>query len=315
MRKQAEALFDDLKEQEKFLAALIEGDSKGQAMIILEDRPEIGAFPKQRAFPWQPPFIVRILGDFRPSKHALYAKGAYYTLDFSSAFAASVMTAIEKPPQTVLDLCSSPGGKAIFSWRAFKPTFMLCNETVRKRCTTLIDNLKRCHIEGSAVGSADPSVWARKAEGQFDLVIVDAPCSGQSLLAKGDEAEGCFDPQMIDMCVGRQRRITANAVQAMRPGGHMLYMTCTYAKKENEKIIEWLLSEFPDLEAMEAPLLYEFRSKYTDVPCYRLFPQSGIGAGAFSALVRKKGEPEGPAVIPEDLPVFWRYGQEEGSEG
>lgn len=311
MRKQAEALFEDLKEQERFLAALIEGDSKGQAMIVLEDRPEIGAFPKQRALHWQPPFIVRILGDFRPSKHALYAKGAFYTLDFSSAFAATVMMAIEKPPETVLDLCSAPGGKAIFSWRAFRPRFVLCNETIRKRCVTLIDNLKRCHVEGSAVGSADPSVWARKAPGAFDLVIVDAPCSGQSLIAKGDEAEGCFDPKMIDMCVGRQRRICANAVQSMRKGGHMLYMTCTYAKKEDEKIVEWLLSEFPELEAVEAPLLYEFRSKYTDVPCYRLFPQSGIGAGAFSALLRKKGEPEGPVEIPDDLPIFWRYGQEE----
>lgn len=119
---------------------------------------------------------------------------------------------------------------------------------------------------------------------------------------------------MIDMCVGRQRRITGNAVKSMRPGGHMLYMTCTYAKKENEKVVEWLLQEFPELEPVEAPLLAEFRSAYTDVPCYRLFPQSGIGAGAFSALLRKKGEPEGPAVLPDDLPIFWRYGAPEAGE-
>jgi 16S rRNA C967 or C1407 C5-methylase (RsmB/RsmF family) len=310
MRKQAEELFPDVTEQEAFLEALVEGGSKEQAIVVLDDKPEIGAFPKQRPFPWQPDFVVRILGDFRPTKHALYAKGAYYSMDFSSAFAASVMLGAELP-RRVLDLCSSPGGKAIFSWRAFRPELLVCNETIRKRCKTLIDNLKRCHAATSCVSSADPSVWAKKASEAFDLVIVDAPCSGQSLLAKGEEAEGCFHPNMIDMCVGRQRRIVGNAVRCLAPGGYLLYMTCTFAKKENEKLVEWALRHGDvEVEPVAIPGLAGFQSRYSDAACYRIFPQSGIGAGAFAALLRRPGER--PEVLPDlaDLPIFWRYGEE-----
>jgi 16S rRNA C967 or C1407 C5-methylase (RsmB/RsmF family) len=308
MRKQAEALFPEIEEQERFLEALVDGGAREQAIIVLQDRPEIGAFPKQRPFPWQPPFVVRILGDFRPTKHALYAKGAYYSMDFSSAFAASVMLGAEAP-RRVLDLCSSPGGKAVFCWRVFHPEVVICNETIRKRCKTLIDNLVRCRVAGSAVSSADPSVWAKKAPGAFDLVIVDAPCSGQSLLAKGGEAEGCFDPDMIDMCVGRQRRIVGNAARCLAPGGYLLYMTCTFDKKENERIVEWLLKN-SDLAPAEALALASFQSAYTDIPCYRLFPHSGIGAGAFAALLRRPGPRSDTLPDLIEVPVFWRFGEE-----
>jgi 16S rRNA C967 or C1407 C5-methylase (RsmB/RsmF family) len=96
----------------------------------------------------------------------------------------------------------------VFAFRAFKPELLACNETIKKRTGTLISNLARCKVENSAVWSADPAVYAKRAPEAFDLVIVDAPCSGQSLMAKGDQAPGAFTPHIIDMCVGRQRRIT-----------------------------------------------------------------------------------------------------------
>lgn len=308
--KAAFELFDQEDEREEFLDAMEKGESRDQAMIVMQDRNEIKSFPRHRRLKWQPEFVERIDDSFRPSKHPLYEKGAYYTLDFSSIFSASAMLQIETPPERILDLCASPGGKAIFSWRAFHPKLLLCNETIRKRAGTLIDNLNRCHCENSVVWSADPSVYAKRYRGVFDLIICDAPCSGQSLLAKGDDALGCFAPNMIDMNVGRQRRITGNAYHCMRPGGHLLYATCTFTPKENEKVMEWLLKEYEDLEAVEVPHLNEFRSKFSTFPSYRLYPHQGLGAGAFVCLIRKKGElPVEPPVIHE-IPKLWEYGQE-----
>lgn len=308
MLKQAYALFDDEEERSAFIEALQRGDSREQAIIILEDRPEIRTFPRLAPTPWQPEFVERIAEDFRPGKHPSHEKGAYYCLDLSSVFCASAMLAIPGPIERALDLCAAPGGKAIFAWRAHRPEFLACNEAIRKRAGTLIANLERCKVTSSVVWSADPSVWARKFPECFDLLLVDAPCSGQSLIAKGDEAEGCWSEQMIDMCVGRQRRILGNGVKTLRPGGHLVYSTCTYAKQENEKVVAWLLEQFPDLEAVEVPHLAAFRSRFGEFPTYRLFPHQGIGAGGFVALIRRKpGEAEYDGDVSE-LKGWWKFG-------
>lgn len=309
MMKQASDLFPDEAERKEFVDAVLAGESKEQAIIVIQDKPEIGAFPKLPPFDWQPDYVIRVQDHFRAAKHALYAKGAFYSLDFSSIFSASAMLAIEGPVVDVLDMCASPGGKAIFSWRTFQPDVLLCNEVIRKRTGALIGNLARCGCDGSYVWSADPSVYAREYGEAFDLVIADAPCSGQSLIAKGEEAVGCWSPNMVDVNVGRQRRIVGNAVKCLKPGGYLLYSTCTYSIKENEKVVAWALKEHDDLEAVVVPHLESNRSTYSDVPCYRLFPHQGMGAGAFVALLRKKGErPEHRVINPERILSHWRYG-------
>jgi 16S rRNA C967 or C1407 C5-methylase (RsmB/RsmF family) len=308
MQRQAEVLFGDPTERAAFLEALTEGRSREKSIIVLQDRPEIRTFPRLGATPWQPEWVIRLGDGFRPAQHPLYERGAYYSLDFSSVFAASAMLAVAEPPRRVLDLCASPGGKAIFAWRAFRPELLYCNETIRKRARPLIENLARCGASAGKVWSADPSVYARRFAGGFDLVIVDAPCSGQSLLAKGDVAPGAFNPAMVDMNHSRQRRITGNAVHCLAPGGYLLYMTCTFSRRENELVIQWLLKEYPELEAVNVTHLYAHRSPYADFPCYRLFPHSGLGAGAFTALLRKSGD---RAELPEfeEIPTIWGYGE------
>ncbi|MBS1706965.1 MAG: RsmB/NOP family class I SAM-dependent RNA methyltransferase [Armatimonadetes bacterium] len=308
MLKQAENLFPEENERDSFIQSLLHGESKEQALIVLKDRPEISAFPQLPRLPWQPDFVVRVSDDFRPGKHSQHDKGAFYVLDFSSVFCASAMLAIETPPKRVLDMCAAPGGKSVFCHRAFKPELLACNETIRKRMPSLISNLHRCHVEGSLVWSADPSVWTRKFPQAFDLILVDAPCSGQSMLAKGDPAPGAFSPTMIDMCVGRQRRIMGNAAQLLRPGGHILYTTCTFAIKENEKVVDWLLKQYPELDVVEVPHLVPFQSKFAEFACYRLFPHQGIGAGGFACLIRHTGEPPAHREPLDELRGSWRYG-------
>jgi 16S rRNA C967 or C1407 C5-methylase (RsmB/RsmF family) len=310
MMKLAYELFTDDDERDEFMDALERGDSKEQAIIVMEDRNEIKAFPRIKPLKWQPAYVERIEDTFKPSKHPLYTRGAYYSLDFSSVFSASAMLAMDIAPKRVLDLCSSPGGKAVFAYRTFKPELLLCNETMRKRAGTLIANLDRCKCTSAVVWSSDPSVYAKRYRECFDLVICDAPCSGQSLLAKGDESVGCFVPNMIDMNVGRQRRITGNAYHCLRPGGYLLYATCTFTPKENEKVIDWLLKTYEDLEAVEITHLIEFRSKFSEFPSYRLFPQQGLGAGAFVCLVRRKGEKTTETAPIKEIPAMWKYGDE-----
>lgn len=309
MLKAAYELFPDDDERDEFLEALTAGDAKDQAMIVIDERPELKAFPRVRRLDWQPKFVERIDDTFKPSKHPLYAKGAYYTLDFSSIFSASSILAMDKAPQRVLDLCASPGGKAIFTWKAYHPELLLCNEVMRNRAGYLIGNLHRCKCDNAAVWSADPSIYARKYKAFFDLVICDAPCSGQSLIAKGVDTEGCWDANMIDTNVGRQRRITGHAYHCVRPGGYLMYATCTYSKKENEKVMEWLLGTYDDLEVVEVPHLKEYQSKYSERHCYRLFPQDGLGAGAFVVLLRRQGSSEPHAPLGE-IASIWKSGDD-----
>jgi 16S rRNA C967 or C1407 C5-methylase (RsmB/RsmF family) len=226
----------------------------------------------------------------------------------ASVFAAAVLTAIPTRGGQVLDLCAAPGGKSLLARHLLQPDQLWCNEVVRKRVRILIANLKRCGATEAVVFNLDPEVWAEQAPQGATVVLVDAPCSGQSLLAKGDSALGCFHPQLINRNAGRQRRILAAAAAILAPGGYLAYMTCTFSPEENERVGAWLLRTFPQLQAIAVPLLEDYQSSLGDFPCYRLWPQSGLGAGAFTVLFQKqapRSTPEGCTTVPGFLE---RYG-------
>lgn len=301
LMKLAGKLFREEPERARFLEALQGGDEEKSAVLWLKSRSEIPTVPAE---PWQPSFVDVVAQDFRAGADPRHDDGEYYCLDLSSVFAASVVNAISPPPETILDLCSSPGGKAIFAWRAFSPRLLVCNEVIGKRTGQLIGNLNRCGIAAYAT-SADVGVLAEKAAAAFDLVIVDTPCSGQSLVARGRKAPACFHPSTINQNVNRQRRIVANAAQTVAPGGHLAYMTCTYSPEENEGIIEWLLEKFAHFTPVEAPHLTPFRSWLSETPCYRLSPQLHVGAGAFTALLRNDGDGDRAQFSVESLWGRW----------
>ena len=149
-----------------------------------------------------------------------------------------------------------------------------------------------------------------------DLVLVDAPCSGQSLLAKGQKVPGCFHPVTLQRNASRQKRILAAAATLVRPGGHLAYMTCTYAPEENEQVGRWFQKKFPDFQPQRVPPLAAYQSPLCDWPCYRLWPQLGLGAGAFTSLWQRS-EGSGVAAQPLDLAFiadhsFEIYGRDDG---
>ncbi|MGD1905301.1 MAG: RsmB/NOP family class I SAM-dependent RNA methyltransferase [Leptolyngbyaceae cyanobacterium] len=296
--KLSEQLFEAETDRTTFLKCL---DSPHPfAPTILWTKPKPATLSPEltplEPLPWQPAFVDRLAIGTRPGQHPLHQAGYFYCLDGSSVFAASVLGAIAEPISSVLDLCAAPGGKGLYSWVTLKPKVLLCNEVVQKRVKILIANLKRCGANQAKVLNQDSAVLAEHLPQSLDLVLVDAPCSGQSLLAKGKKVPGCCHPVTLKRNANRQKRILANAAQMVRPGGYLAYMTCTYAPQENEQVCQWLLKTFPQFEPLVVPNLALYRSRLTELPCYRLLPQSGIGAGAFAMLLKNTESSQGQSL-------------------
>jgi 16S rRNA C967 or C1407 C5-methylase (RsmB/RsmF family) len=136
----------------------------------------------------------------------------------------------------------------------------------------------------------DPKVLADIHGPAFDIVLADVPCSGQSLLARGLENPGCFHDVNVGKNTGRQRRILAECIRMCKPGGYIAYSTCTYAQSENEGVVEWALSKHEGCSTVEIPLINVHRSPLSPEFCYRLWPQQGVGAGAFLSLIQVGGD-------------------------
>ena len=284
--KVSRRLFANLDEQEKFIEALMNPQPFSPSILWCQEKPDIAPLAVETPTAWQPQFIDRLSLGEKPGKHPLHEKGYFYCLDFSSVFAASTLLAIPESVRLVFDMCAAPGGKSIFAWRALKPELLISNEVIGKRLGMLISNLKRCQISPSAVVNRDSSIFAEMFPGSSNLVIVDAPCTGQSLLAKGEKAPGCFHPTAINKSANRQKRIIANSAKIVSPQGYLAYMTCTYSPEENEQVCEWFLERFPQFKAIKISNLAKYQSHLTTMPCYRIFPQDRLGAGAFTVLFK-----------------------------
>ena len=287
-RRLAERLFADSAEQARFIEALVAPQEYDRAVLWVRPRPAEIPFQRKPPLAWQPEFVDRAPPEDRPGLHPLHDAGWYYCLDVSSVFAAMALSAAAPQPEVVIDVCAAPGGKAIFAWRMLRPQRLVANEVIGKRTGVLIANLRRCGIGSAEVVSRDSSHLADAWPGSADVVIVDAPCSGQSLLARGKESPGCFHPATINMNSNRQKRILANSARLVAPGGCLAYMTCTYSQKENEDVLRWFVRKFPHFAPAAVPALAGCESHLADFPCYRLWPQDGLGAGAFTSLLRNE---------------------------
>ncbi len=298
-------------QRQQFLQALTQPQGFAATILWCRSKPATLPFAIAPPLPWQPAFVDRLTSETKPGQYSLHTEGYYYCLDFSSVFAASPLQILPQFASSplVLDLCAAPGGKGIFAWKALQPQFLFSNEVIGKRLGMLISNLKRCHIEPAAVLSLDSQVLAQLIPARIQVVLVDAPCTGQSLLAKGEKAPGCFHPVTINQNANRQKRILANASYLVAPQGFLLYMTCAFSPEENEQVSAWFLQKFPQFQPVAVPHLTAFQSHLTDHPCYRLWPQSGLGAGAFTILFQNRAEGE-TSPLPVDFlaqpGVKWR---------
>ncbi len=219
-----------------------------------------------------------------PAFHA----GAYYVQEASSMFlyAALRQTADFSRPLRALDLCAAPGGKSTLLADMLNPAGLLvANEVIRPRTAILRENLEKWGVPNLAVSGAEVEEYAA-LEDFFDVVVTDAPCSGEGLFRKDPDAVKEWSPANVELCWGRQRRILAAAVSALKPGGVLAYSTCTYNRAENEDNCAWLLHTF-GLEPLplEVPAAWNIEGGEGG---YHFFPHRVRGEGFFIAVFRKK---------------------------
>ena len=220
-----------------------------------------------------------------PSHCLPYFAGDYYLQDSASLLALAAMDAdrdkvapFSEGP-LVCDLCAAPGGKASAMLEALGDSgFLLANEVIRSRMTALRVNLARTGSNRYAISSKDPNDLADLLTGVFDLVLVDAPCSGQALVAKGKQQTASFSQRQIEHSVSRQERILDAACRLVRDGGRLIYSTCTFATAENESQVSRLV------EAGRAETDSDARlAAYASADgCYRLWPHVHDCGGSFA---------------------------------
>ena len=239
------------------------------------------------------PTGFELVGERKAGTDPLHHAGAYYRQEPS---AMSAVTALDpRPGERVLDLCAAPGGKSTQIAAALAGEGLLwCNEYVRARATPLMQNLERCGVRNAVVTSMDTVPLCEALAGGFDAVLCDAPCSGEGMFRKEPEALTGWSLENVELCARRQRDILEAAARAVRPGGRLVYSTCTFAPEENEQNAAWFLATHPEFEPGDLTHLPFGQPAFplNDFPTAagrRILPGQG-GEGHFLALFRKKGD-------------------------
>lgn len=209
----------------------------------------------------------------RPGKHPYHEMGLYYIQEPSAMSAAALLA--PKPGMRVLDLCAAPGGKSTqLATYLGDSGLLVSNEINTQRSRILSQNIERMGIKNAIVTNEDSFVLASHFPGFFNAIQVDAPCSGEGMFRKLPEAIEQWSVENVAICAARQKKILDNAAVMLKPGGTIVYSTCTFSKEENEDVIEYFLERHPDftLEEME-----------------RFWPHKVDGEGHFVAKLVRRG--------------------------
>lgn len=230
----------------------------------------------------------RLTFTFDPLFHA----GCYYVQEASSMFVEQVVRKYIKEPAVALDLCAAPGGKSTHL-RSLLPegSFLVANEVIRNRSQILAENIVKWGHSDVAVLNNDPADFISLGS-YFDLIVTDVPCSGEGMFRKDPGAIEEWSPENVTICYQRQRRILADIWQTLKPGGILIYSTCTYNTQEDEENIEWIKSELgAESLTVEVPQEWGIEGNLisTDTPVYRFMPHRTKGEGFFLAALRKEG--------------------------
>jgi NOL1/NOP2/sun family putative RNA methylase len=250
-----------------------------------------------------------VTGEGEPGKHSYHAAGLYYLQDPSAMAVAELLD--PQPGERVLDLSAAPGGKATHIAALMRNEGLLvANEIHRKRVWDLAENLERWGTRIAAVTVEPPAWLATRLEGFFDRVLVDAPCSGEGMFRRSATARAEWAPELVQGCALRQSVILEQAARMMRPGGMLVYSTCTFAPEENEGTVVRFLRQHPEFELVEVtrrPAFSEGRPDWIKGSppelrrAVRLWPQTGPGEGHFVAVMRQDGTPTEATLQPSRL--------------
>lgn len=227
--------------------------------------------------------------------------GLYYVQEASSMLLAQIEGLLDSEPIKALDLCAAPGGKSTLLLDILpEGSVLLSNEVVRQRAHILSENLMKWGNPNHLVTNAYPDKLGR-LQGAFDLMLVDAPCSGEGMFRKDYNARREWTEHSPHDCAERQRSILCDIWSALKPNGLMVYSTCTMNRAENEDILAYIIEEL----GAEPISLGEigagvWTSPFSIYPCYRMMPHRTEGEGLFMAVVRKRGEIEEVSQAPKN---------------
>lgn len=247
----------------------------------------------------------------QPARHPYYYAGLYYIQEPSAMTPASLLPV--NPGDRVLDLCAAPGGKTTELGAKLKGRGVLvCNDISNSRAKALLKNVELFGIRNAIVISEAPTKLEKTFEGYFDKILVDAPCSGEGMFRKSHAIIKNWEQYGTEYYAKLQREILPSAIKMLRPGGCMIYSTCTFSTLEDEGTLKYILEQFPDMHVLQTADLTDerysgfaaARPELVDGPeeirgALRIYPHRVKGEGHFVALLKKDGYDETPAG-PED---------------
>jgi len=244
--------------------------------------------------------------------------GAYYVQEAGSIFVAhlveQLLAKIDKP--IVLDLCAAPGGKSTHLATILNDNGLLVsNEVVRARFNILKENLIKWGLPNVVLTHNDPSHFSQLGS-FFDVVVVDAPCSGEGLFRKLPDSVNEWSEKHVEFCASRQKRILEDIWPCIRPGGYLVYSTCTYNTLENEENLQWIVNNFEcDSVRLEIEsdwnIVSEFHPHFTT---YRFYPHKTLSEGFFISVLQKREESYQEPRLHVKHPYFLKLSKELGGE-
>lgn len=261
-------------------------------------------------------------GDQQPGKHPLHQAGLYYIQEASAMLPAQILA--PQRHEKVLDLCAAPGGKSTYLAALMNNTGLLvANEIHHKRVKSLAENIERLGITNCLVTNESPEHLAQMFPGYFDKILVDAPCSGEGMFRKDPEAVNYWSNQHVQRCAAMQAAILESAYTMLRPGGTLVYSTCTFSPEENEQTIENFLSNHADMRLLPIEKQHGIKAGVVEwtkhntttiANAARLWPHHLKGEGHFVAKLHKLGEsftreltqPQSN-ITPEQWQLFHRF--------
>lgn len=234
----------------------------------------------------------------QPAKHPYYFAGLYYLQDPSAMTPASRLPV--EPGDRVLDLCAAPGGKATELAAKLRGTGLLvANDVSGKRARALLKNIELFGVENSFISTEYPQKLREVFTGFFDKILIDAPCSGEGMFRKDPSMVRAWEEHGPEFFARLQEEIVSHAIPMLKPGGYLLYSTCTFSPLEDEGTVERILDKYPDLELVSMPGYEGFAQGNPDFigserecirRCIRIFPHRMDGEGHFLALFHRTGE-------------------------
>lgn len=286
IQQMKELLKDDFEaymqsfEQERYYGLRINTNK-----ISVEDFLKISPFPLE-PIPWTDNGFY-YQGDKKPAKHPYYYAGLYYLQEPSAMLPAQVLPIEEG--EYVLDTCAAPGGKSTELAAKLQNTgLLLSNDISTSRCQGLIKNLELSGSYNTWVCSEDLIDLSKRFAETFDKILVDAPCSGEGMFRKEPHLISSWQERDDTYYPSIQKEILSCAIDMLKPGGMIVYSTCTFSTKENEEVIQDALHRHSDLHLVPIPKQPGFSSGIGMEECVRLFPHKIKGEGHFVALLQKE---------------------------